>query len=301
MPTFGDLERALADLYEYRWIIGLGVILFSAGIVALVYRQGWHRYMWEHRVPFAIGGAPIVLIGLFLTWSLASPLFINVTVEEEFPFAAQAVVPDGMERSDVESVMAGMAMVDDSVMVEEMPSTSSMSASSMIVAGTPITAMDSETMSSMMEGMALGATGSDDASLEQAADMIAPAMAAIVEQQGAPVALSVGSFRDADSFHRGSGNATIYSAPGGGLLLRLEDLNVTNGPALHVILSPHPDPMRSPDVKQAGYVDLGPLKGNRGDQNYSIPTGYDVSAAGSVVIYCKPFSVVFSVASLGQA
>ena len=299
MPTFGDLERALANLYEYRWFIGVGVILFSAGIVALVLRQGWHRYMWEHRVPFAIGGAPLVLVGLFLTWSLASPLFINVTVEEEFPFAAQAVVPDGMERSDVEGAMAGMAMVDDSVMVEGMPSSGSMTASSMVEAGMSVTAIDSRIMSNMVEGMVMGANATDESSMLQAADMIGPAMVAITEQQGAPVALRVGSFRDADSFHRGSGDATIYSAPGGGLLLRLEDLNVTNGPALHVILSPHPDPMRSPDVKQAGYVDLGPLKGNRGDQNYAIPMGYDISSASSVVIYCKPFSVVFSVASLG--
>ena len=42
-------------------------------------------------------------------------------MEEEFPFAVNAVVPEGMERADVEGVMAGMAMVDDSVMREEMP------------------------------------------------------------------------------------------------------------------------------------------------------------------------------------
>ncbi len=270
MPTFGDLERALPSLYEYRWFIAVGAIVIGAAFAWLVVSKEWHRYVWEHRVPFAIGGAPVVLVGLFLAWSLASPLFINVTVEEEFPFAAQAIVPEGMEREDVESAMASMAMVDDPVMVEDMPPGSSMTASSMVMAGTPVMAVEAEMMSDM-------------------------------EQQSAPVALKAGSFRDADSFHRGSGDATIYSAPGGGLLLRLEDLNVTNGPALHVILSPHPDPMRPSDVKQPGYVDLGPLKGNRGDQNYMIPAGVDASAMGSVVIYCKPFSVVFSVASLNDS
>ena len=299
MPTFGDLERALPNLYEYRFFIAIGAVLIGAAFAYLVVKKEWHRYAWEHRVPFAIGGAPIVLVGLFLAWSLASPLFINVTVEEEFPFAAQAVVPEDMEREDVEMVMEGMAMVDDPVMVEELPSGSSMTASSMVMAGTPVTAVETEMMTDMVEGISL--FGEGEISLPEGAEMMAPVMVAIEEQQGAPVALKVGSFRDADSFHRGSGGATIYSAPGGGLLLRLEDLNVTNGPALHVILSQHPDPIRPSEMKQGNYVNLGPLKGNRGDQNYTIPAGVDVSAMGSVVIYCKPFSVIFSVASLNDA
>ncbi len=301
MPTFGDLEQALPSLYEYRFFIAVGAILIGAAFAWLVVKKEWHRYAWEHRVPFAIGGAPIVLIGLFLTWSLASPLFINVTVEEEFPFAAEAIVPEGMEREDIEMVMEGMAMVDDPVMAEDMPSGSSMTASSMVMAGTPVTAVETEMMSDMVQGLAMGAAATDEDTMGQAADMMAPAMAAVMEQQGAPIALKVGSFRDADSFHKGSGDATIYTAPGGGLLLRLEDLNVTNGPALHVILSQHPDPMRPSEMKQGNYVDLGPLKGNRGDQNYTIPAGVDVSSMGSVVIYCKPFSVIFSVASLNDA
>ena len=51
----------------------------------------------------------------------------------------------------------------------------------------------------------------------------------------------------------------------------------------------------------AGFVDLGKLKGNRGNQNYEIPDGVDVAAQGSVVIYCMPFHVIFSVASLRDA
>ena len=52
--------------------------------------------------------------------------------------------------------------------------------------------------------------------------------------------LKTGSFRDADRAHKGSGQATIYRGPDGSHVLRLEDLNVTNGPDLHVILTPHP-------------------------------------------------------------
>jgi hypothetical protein len=44
---------------------------------------------------------------------------------------------------------------------------------------------------------------------------------------------------------------------------------------------------------------LGPLKGNIGNQNYAIPEDVDLSQFSSVVIYCKPFHVVFSYATLG--
>ena len=46
---------------------------------------------------------------------------------------------------------------------------------------------------------------------------------------------------------------------------------------------------------------LGSLKGNVGNQNYEIPADADVNALFSVVIYCSPFHVVFSVAPLKKA
>ena len=49
-------------------------------------------------------------------------------------------------------------------------------------------------------------------------------------------------------------------------LLRLDSFSVTNGPELHVMLSPHPDPTRGSEVRSSGYADLGILKGNKGDQ-----------------------------------
>jgi hypothetical protein len=112
------------------------------------------------------------------------------------------------------------------------------------------------------------------------------------------VAVRGGTFRDADSFHKGSGSATVYRLDDGGHLLRLEDFRVTNGPDLHVYLSAASNPTSSPDVREGGYLDLGSLKGNVGNQNYEIPAGTDITQYRSVVIYCEPFHVVFSVASL---
>ncbi|MEE8376553.1 MAG: DM13 domain-containing protein [Acidimicrobiia bacterium] len=112
-----------------------------------------------------------------------------------------------------------------------------------------------------------------------------------------PIALVSGQFEDFDSFHNGSGTATVYDLEDGSLVLRLEGFGVTNGPDLHVLLVPDGDPGGRDDV--TGYVDLGELKGNIGDQNYNIPAGIDIDGYGSVVIYCQPFHVIFSVASLG--
>ena len=116
----------------------------------------------------------------------------------------------------------------------------------------------------------------------------------------APEAVKFGEFRDGDSFHKGSGNATIWDLGTDGFVLRFEDFNVINGPDLRVLLTTHPDPMSRGDVhaENVDYFELGKLKGNIGNQNYLIPNELDVDEYHSVVIYCKPFQVVFSVAPL---
>ena len=44
---FGDLERALANLYPYRWPISFGLLLAVTVAVAYCYRKGWHLTVWE--------------------------------------------------------------------------------------------------------------------------------------------------------------------------------------------------------------------------------------------------------------
>ena len=118
------------------------------------------------------------------------------------------------------------------------------------------------------------------------------------KETSSAVRLKVGEFKDQDAFHKGSGTATILRSANGSHLLRLENFDVTNGPDLHVVLSPTSDPQGRDELMAAGWADLGELRGNRGDQNYPIPPNVDVLKQGSVVIYCMPFHVIFSVASL---
>jgi hypothetical protein len=118
----------------------------------------------------------------------------------------------------------------------------------------------------------------------------------VADDPASPIPLLSGDFEDVDSAHRGSGTATIYQLEDGSHVLRLEDFEVTNGPDLHVLLAP----TNNPDSRDAidGYIDLGSLKGNIGDQNYELPPDVDPAEFGSVVIYCEPFHVIFSTASL---
>ena len=280
---FGELERLIADLYPYRWLISAIVLAALAALAAFGYRRAWHTLLWQKRVTVAMVGTPMLILGLIAGWYLGSPLFIDERVEEAFPFALTATVPSGMDREDVEMVMAGMAKTD----LEFSEPMSDMAKA---------TRMDTATINEGLAMLKKGMADSDDAMVDKGVAMIQEGTTPA--EQASAVKLKSGSFRDADSFHRGSGQATVYRGPDGGHLLRLENLDVTNGPDLHVILSPHQDPIEVSEIKDGGYIDLGKLKGNQGNQNYQIPDDVDISSQQSVVIYCKPFQVIFSVASL---
>ena len=175
---------------------------------------------------------------LAFAWWLLSPLFLDTTVNEEFPFSATADMPAGVTKQEAEDIMEGMAKINMEA-VEPMP-----------------------------------------------------------EKMTEAIALASGKFRDGDSFHKGSGDVSLYRLDSGDAVLRFEDLDVTNGPDLHVLVSTHPDPMTKRELQDAGYSTLGQLKGNRGDQNYDVPSSVDPDSIGSVIIYCMPFHVIFSVAPL---
>ena len=301
MSTFGDIERTFADLYPYRWAIGAGVGVFIAAVIAFGFWRNWHHVILRNRYLVGTIAVPLLALNIWLGWSLASPLFTNVTVDEEFPFAANASIPPNMVIAEVEEIMASASklVLEES---EAMLSGSEMANRS----GTPILngGLSVSGQSMLEEGLGMMSVAREDMDSEMMAKGIEMMKDAIAGSSGGEpinqevMKLRTGDFKDADAFHRGSGRATIYSGPGGSYVLRLEDLDVTNGPALHVYLSPHNDPARSGEVKLPGYLDLGRLKGNRGNQNYEIPAGTDISTFNSVVIYCKPFSVVFSVAPL---
>jgi hypothetical protein len=110
----------------------------------------------------------------------------------------------------------------------------------------------------------------------------------------APAPLSSGTF--VSGAHATSGTATIYKLDDGTRVLRLTNLNTSNGPAVHVILADHA--ITGNDVRDDKSVDLGDLKGNTGNQNYAIPANVNLDDVKAVALYCERFNVNFGAASL---
>lgn len=151
-----------------------------------------------------------------------------------------------------------------------------------------ITAMPAEKQRAMMnEIMEAAAAAPDRAAAE---DM----------PSSAPTVIASGEFVDADAIHKGSGQAIVYGLGDGRHVVRFENFRTTNGPALVVYLSKHPAPARASDVTERGFISLGKLKGNIGNQNYTVPPGTDIGEYNSVVIWCELFDVLFSPAALNR-
>jgi hypothetical protein len=112
-----------------------------------------------------------------------------------------------------------------------------------------------------------------------------------------PVVLSTGEFRSYE--HSSQGVAVVIQLDDGERVVRFENLHTSNGPDLRVYLSTTPNAGPEDDFAK-NYVELGHLKGNIGDQNYSIPAGTALERYGSVVVWCKRFSVAFAAAPVGQ-
>jgi hypothetical protein len=107
--------------------------------------------------------------------------------------------------------------------------------------------------------------------------------------------LRTGSFVGVgDGIHNAEGEAKIIPFQDGDKnILRLENLRVTNGPDLYVYLAT--------DKTTSDFVNVGKLKANNGNQNYEIPAGTDLTKYDTVLIWCRPFSVLFGSAKLGSA
>jgi hypothetical protein len=101
--------------------------------------------------------------------------------------------------------------------------------------------------------------------------------------------------------HETKGVATIYRLDDGHRALRLTEFSTSNGPDVRVYLVAASDVQKEDAAKRAGFVDLGPLKGNIGDQNYDVPAGLDLTKYRAVSIWCRRFSVNFGAAPLTEA
>jgi hypothetical protein len=99
----------------------------------------------------------------------------------------------------------------------------------------------------------------------------------------------VGTFEGRE--HDTSGTALLLASDRGERFVRFESFATSNGPDVHVFLAPDESGID-------GAVDLGPLRGNIGEQNYAVPEGTDVAALDTVLVWCVRFDALFGVATL---
>jgi len=116
---------------------------------------------------------------------------------------------------------------------------------------------------------------------------------------GAGKVLASGSFHSVA--HDSSGDASVYQLADGKRILRFTNFKTSNGPDVHVYLVAANDASDSDTVKKAGFLELGSLKGNIGDQNYELPADLDLAKYRAVTIWCKRFSVNFGTAPLSTS
>jgi hypothetical protein len=111
-----------------------------------------------------------------------------------------------------------------------------------------------------------------------------------------PSILAQGTFHSVA--HQSQGEATVYQFEDGKRLVRFTNFETSNGPAVYVYLVAAKDANDSETVKNADTINLGALKGNKGDQNYDLPTDIDLGKYQAVTIWCQRFSVNFATAPL---
>lgn len=129
------------------------------------------------------------------------------------------------------------------------------------------------------------------------AEAPAPASSAAAEPApaataAAPTLVASGALVGID--HRAAGDAGIYTLADGSALVRLEEIDVENGPDYRVYLVP----AAGAETPTDGALDLGPMKGNVGSHNYELPAGTALDGDLTVLIWCRAFAVPIAHAPL---
>ena len=104
-------------------------------------------------------------------------------------------------------------------------------------------------------------------------------------ERPAPAVVTLRRGRFVSGEHATRGVASLLRKRDGRRFVTLTGFDTSPGPDLRVRVGPDD-------------VDLGALKGNRGDQQYEIPRG---TAVNSVEIWCRAFSATFGSAQLRRA
>jgi len=99
--------------------------------------------------------------------------------------------------------------------------------------------------------------------------------------------------------HDAAGRAAVVQVDGGRRVLTLRRFRIDPGPQVRVYLVPRS--VRGDGAVRRDFKDLGRLKGNRGNQQYSIPASVDLRRYRSVIFWCVPFTSTLARANLTKS
>ena len=129
-------------------------------------------------------------------------------------------------------------------------------------------------------------------------DRTAAESAPVAAGAAGPSVLATGDF--VSIAHGTTGRVTVQQAADGSRFLRIENLDTSDGPDVRVWLTDR-DVAGAGSAEDGAWVELGPLRANKGSLTYPLSADTDLTAYSSVVLWCKRFAVAFGAAPLGVA
>jgi hypothetical protein len=113
-----------------------------------------------------------------------------------------------------------------------------------------------------------------------------PSASAMAEHSAAPSAaapVSSGTFHKVDG--TAAGTAALYHNADGTFTITFEDFSIASAAGTHVVLVTNKDVTKDSDVDTATLVDLGPLNGTSGMEEFKVPASADAMTFHTVVLW----------------
>ncbi|MDQ6794174.1 MAG: DM13 domain-containing protein [Chloroflexota bacterium] len=113
-----------------------------------------------------------------------------------------------------------------------------------------------------------------------------PSASAMMEHSAAPSVagpVSTGTFHAVDGTAKGA--VALFHKPDGTFAITFEDFSIASNAHTNVILVTNKDVTKDGDIDKTAIVDLGPLKGTTGMQDFVVPPSADAMTYHTVVLW----------------
>ena len=113
-----------------------------------------------------------------------------------------------------------------------------------------------------------------------------PDASAMMEHSASPAVagpVSTGAFHDVDGTAKGT--VALFHKPDGSFAITFEDFSVASNAHTNVVFVTNKDVTSDNDIDKTKIVDLGPLKGTSGMQDFAVPASADAMTYHTIVLW----------------